>query len=233
MPMTTPKLEFGSVPDYFECVEQGDDPLWGSITGSHMWRMQRPDSDFDAYIAYAASPRKVLLGRMNGGGSNIIKGNWDITTFEINAIVQQLLKGNINHVLGVLSPVKPWPATPWLAKLQNIITHNFAKSIYNSVNGFARHNLHLYFEKEVKQNVNKEKKLNQIGRVVQFGTSVLLSGRVHFKRWSGTHEELNASLKELEKAHNTSYLPERVPEEPFVQFLIDLRREQMKRFINE
>jgi len=232
MPATTLKLDFGTVPDYFQFIED-DEPLWGSIVGSHMWRMQRPDSDFDGYIGYAANPRKILLGRIKGGGINTVLGNWDVMSTEISAIIQQLLKGNINHILGVLSPINPWPPTKWLAELQDIVTHNFARSIYHSVNGLARHNLHLYFEKDIKKDVNKEKKLNQIGRVVQFGISVLVGGRVRFQRWSGTHEELIASIKELEEAHNRSYLPERVPEAPFVQFLLDLRREQMKKFLGE
>jgi len=83
--------------------------LYNSITGSHAWQMERPDSDFDFWVIYQAPSRSFLLGNTHHGGhetkgifTNGIK--WDKSSFEIGQHVRDLMGGNINHVVCLLSP---------------------------------------------------------------------------------------------------------------------------------
>ena len=83
--------------------------LYNSITGSHAWQMERPDSDFDFWVIYQAPSRSFLLGNTHHGGhetkgtfTNGIK--WDRSSFEIGQHVRDLIGGNINHVVCLLSP---------------------------------------------------------------------------------------------------------------------------------
>ena len=42
--------------------------LWRSVVGSHIWGMNRPDSDIDYYICYAVDPRDFWLGNIHDHG---------------------------------------------------------------------------------------------------------------------------------------------------------------------
>jgi len=73
--------------------------------GSHMWRMNRPNSDDDYFEVYLGSTRHILLGgsfRLTQGRDEL--GRLDWSCHELGVMVEQLIKGNINFIIGVNSP---------------------------------------------------------------------------------------------------------------------------------
>jgi len=78
--------------------------LFTTIIGSHIWRMNRPDSDLDLAVVYMTDSKNVLLGE-SLKGSQKQKGNEDIVYYEISHVISNLLKGNCNYQWAVMSPI--------------------------------------------------------------------------------------------------------------------------------
>lgn len=145
--------------------------LYTSVVGSHAWEMQRPDSDWDFWMIYQVPSKEFLLGRRHEGGhesSGTIYGKgepWDLSKFEIGHHVNQLMKGNINHMISVFAPSVQTmggksPAPCWKCmfkepgnqswvkrELMRIISENPAKNIFHSINGMTTANLKKFFKK--------------------------------------------------------------------------------------
>lgn len=155
--------------------------LYTSVVGSHAWGMERPDSDWDFWSIYQVPSREFLLGRRHEGGhesSGTLYGHgepWDLSKFEIGHHINQLMKGNINHVVAVFAPRAGtmggnWqnPAPSWKSMfkepgnqpvvkkdLMRILAENPAKNIYRSVNGMTTANLKKYFKKGARLSIEQ------------------------------------------------------------------------------
>ena len=281
--------------------------LYNSITGSHAWRMERMDSDFDYWVIYRAPSRSFLLGNSHRGGHEThghfplipssvedngksivnVPISWDKSSFEIGQHVRDLMGGNINHVVCLLSPSTvpfngkdpgseqrsimfdrkvirqffqgaPWGSidrntTPIKShklvklKLRHIFKSNPSKNIYKSINGMTTHNIRKYFVPEHRpgkpnpayipntdeNDPVRKKKIGQIRRLVEFGYRVLLEEKYELRPvdiQDGSDTEvmiLEQWQEDLEHAYNASDLPEKPDAEPFEEFLLDLRMEDL------
>jgi len=185
--------------------------LWETVVGSHMWQMNRPDSDLDLYICYIADFRSFLVGNLHMSGHQTITEEVDVSKFEIGHIVNQIQKGNLNHLMGVMSPVVDQSSYA-LIELQELITKHPTKNAFNSIKGLAQHNIKHFLE-EKKQGVADDfklffKKLNTITRSLRFGITLLEKGIFEFKPTKDTDPLVAYDLvKELEIAYQNSSLP--------------------------
>lgn len=199
--------------------------LWVTNVGSHMWRMNRPDSDVDLFRCYAASTEEILSGIVAPGGTHFSQQDGtDLQSHEVGAWVEQLLKMNPNYLWGLFSPLVVRERGRYRKDLAALIRAGLSKQVYWPVMGMIASNRRKYVESGRDPS---PKRINQMVRAGRWGRSVLLygqpdrfmpiengsilqNGRVVE---SGTPEAVEVTLERLDSAYRTSILPERVPEE--------------------
>jgi predicted nucleotidyltransferase len=204
--------------------------LWKTNVGSHMWRMNRPDSDIDEFEIYIVPTRDILRGIYRQNSHQTITETVDTSRHEIGKCIDQLINGNVNFVLGVMSPII-LQDSPELQELRQIYLANLSKNIYNSSHGMALSNYKKYFEtgKDVSR-----KKLAQILRVIQFAEHFLIKKELRFEPIP-PNEDISASLvksKILELEQFKDYLsddelPQKPNPEPYRDFLEKVRRKEL------
>jgi len=128
--------------------------VWRSTVGSHMWGMNHAGSDFDIFEVIIQNTHEVLAGRQIRGGKEEKSDNppTDKTIYEIGHVVEQLQKGNINFLWGLVSPVSVY--TEWgkgfQSELKKIVLDNLPKNFIHSITGLVRQNLAKYYGISVK-----------------------------------------------------------------------------------
>ena len=156
-----------------EKLPEGYRHLFSTLTGSHVWNMQHCDSDKDLFVCYAAPSVDFLLGKTHNNGHHSINRGVDRTSMEIGKVVNQVLKGNINYLVYILSPVVEF-TTPEHKKLVDMTYLNLSRKSYRSIRGFA------YDEFSKKVGTDNEKDTQKVRRSILrtliFGTT-LLGGR--------------------------------------------------------
>ncbi|HDM35643.1 MAG TPA: hypothetical protein ENG09_00110, partial [Candidatus Syntrophoarchaeum butanivorans] len=76
-----------------------------TVTGSHMWAMNRPDSDIDLFTVFQVPSKTILVGDSYEKSKFIQKNGEDIHMHEVGKVVEMLIKNNVNFVWGVTSPL--------------------------------------------------------------------------------------------------------------------------------
>jgi len=200
--------------------------LFITNVGSHLWKMNRPDSDVDLYKVYIAPSENFLLGKMHMGGHEGKSGNTETVSFEVGHVIKQLKGGNLNHLLGVMSNIILETSSEH-AELQKILSENIGKNCYHSIHGMSWHNYKRYFEDSPKTRLDEleyKKKLGQIGRVIKFGINLLRGGGFMFESYQPkSWWDIRKMLEELDESYKTSLLPEQSDGEVFDDFLLRLR----------
>ena len=119
-------------------------PLFTTIIGSHVWKMNTPKSDIDEATIYIASTKNIL----NGKGiqkTTFQTGPIDRTNKEIGAVIENLIQCNINDLIIVLSPLNPiYTYKNYQKDLQKIIKNNISKNCFYSISGLGSSNYHKY-----------------------------------------------------------------------------------------
>jgi len=194
--------------------------LFVTEVGSSMWGMQRPDSDTDLFQVYVASTKDILRGTADVRSKFIQVDNQDIAVHEVGKVVEQLIKGNFNFLVGVMSPVVV-ESNEFHRELVDIVKNNVAKNCYHSIRGLAVHNYKKYIESEKDPS---ERRCNKIIRVLKFGVNLLRTREFVFKPIvGGTPEEVLRWLSELDLVYTTSRLPDRPDEGEFREWLYKVR----------
>ena len=212
--------------------------LWKTDVGSWMWKMNRPDSDHDYYVSYIFDSRSFLLGNLHDHGHQTRNETGDESKLEVGAVVKQLLKGNVNHLWGILSPLVEITSEEHDV-LRSIVKRNPATNCYNSIMGLAMHNLRDYFDsptsKQKAQNLMQEnealyrKKLNIIARSLAFGISIFEGKGYLFTPTNYTQRsEIDELLREFENAYASSSLPKKPDVSAFEKFLFECRMKNLK-----
>ena len=194
-----------------------------TTVGSHIWKMNHKDSDIDIFQIYVEPTKNILNGTAKKKSYFKQIDNTDYAIHEAEKVVNMLLTGNINFIVGVLSP-EPNKVTPELLELKEITHNNLAKNCFHSINGMAIHNQMKYEEK----GRMTKKKWNQLIRALDFGIRILSGDGVQFKPVKNGHSLLfDAKLLTLLTSYNLSRLPEKPDEKPFRKWLYDLRIKEM------
>ena len=199
--------------------------LGKTMIGSHIWNMNHKDSDEDYFEIYAENMEDILTNKATYKSTFTQCDGVDTHSHEVSHVIEQLLKGNINYVLGVLSPIIKYK-TPEFMELRKIARNNLSKNCFHSINGMSEGNYIKYVlnDKDV-----TEHKCNQILRAIQFGIILLQKGKVEFKPYTGgTSDEILERLSELQWSHEISPLSETPNEWLFREWLKGYRITQIK-----
>jgi len=194
-----------------------------TVTGSHMWGMNRPDSDIDLFTVFQVPSKTILVGDSYEKSKFIQKNGKDIHMHEVGKVIEMLIKNNVNFVWGVTSPLFVEGDERIYKELGEIARSLLSKQIYKPVQGLAIHNYKKYIES--KKDVS-EKRCNTITRSIIFGITAL-NGEIKYTPTKGANPDaINVLLSELDAAYENSKLPER-PDGDAVrkakEWLFDLR----------
>ena len=227
------KLQIGI--DLGELEEIADNrmkTLFISCVGSHMWGMQSPESDIDLVMIYIAPTRSLLRGekilptvrqQITARGGEI----YDTLGWEIGHLINQLIKGNVNAIWYVTSPLLVKPSFIQ-EELSALVQANLCRQTYHSLKGMAESQI----KSEEKPGKNPRiagKGFRTALRTINFGILLLLEGMICFAPvlHSPDAEEVMEKMHQLEEAYEASRLPDRPDEEAFREFLSRLRLEEM------
>lgn len=204
--------------------------LYESVVGSHMWKMDHALSDLDIFYVYAEDPKRILDGTANTRSQMFQETKdgkkVDIAYHEVGHLVDQLLKGNINYVVGITTPIvrKDHPA---FAELRNLMKVHAARNVYHSVRGMATGNIEKYMVKEAD---TSNKKCAQIIRTIRFAEILLKEGVYRYETPPNNlrPEDVIKALAALDETFRASSLPMDPDPKPFRAWLLKLRLDQMK-----
>jgi uncharacterized protein len=204
--------------------------LFISCVGSHMWGMQSPESDIDLVVIYIAPTRAILRGeRISLTVRQEIAArdgeNYDTLGWEIGHLINQLIKGNVNAIWYVTSPLVIKPSVIQ-EELSALVQANLCRDTYHSIKGMA--------ESQIKSEEKPKiagKGYRTALRTINFGIKLLSEGRICFASVLCTPkaEEVMEKMCRLEEAYEASRLPERPDEDAFRELLLRLRIEEMAR----
>jgi len=156
--------------------------LFKTVTGAHIWSMEHKGSDTDVFECYQTPTLDLLRG--TGGIRSFFEphkeSNRDIARHEIQTVVNQLLKGNLNFVIGVMSPIVE-QTSPVHKELVDLFTKHPPRNLYHSCRGMAVHNVKLYQD----ELDFRPKKVNMILRLLRMGISYLNTGNLFFEPYKG------------------------------------------------
>lgn len=206
--------------------------LFTTIVGSQLFKMNHPGSDIDYFSVYIVPTRDILRGINRGGGSHCgkEKGN-DKASHEIGMVIEKLIKGDINCLMGILSPLVQYDYKGTLIELSTLVEqHCKTKVCADSIRGLAIHNYKKYI---VGSDTSKEyditKKCGLIVRSLLFGINIFRGAGFRFEPvFNQTPDDVKIMLKTFDIALLDSYIPDTTPEEPFRDFLEKLRLEDLK-----
>jgi len=211
--------------------------LFTTTIGSHLWSMEHANSDTDLFQVYVASTEDILKGTANLKSIFIQKDNVDTHKHEVGKVIEQLLKGNLNFLVGVVSPIvnacyayeEPigdgsceYEMKLPLYELQKIVKENIAKNCYHSIHGLAVGNYKKYIESGLD---NTPQRCAKVLRTLAFGITLLYTGKFEFAPKTGEDgaETIIRWLGGLEQAYKSSTLPEKPNEKPFREWLYNIR----------
>jgi len=218
--------------------------LWTTIIGSHMWGMEQEGSDLDVMEVYIAGSEEFLMrkGGIYEGGkrSELYGGMIDIVKYEIGFFIENLIKGNCNFIWGLMSPLVVFRKGASITSLQidaysneleelrEIFKDNLSKACYHSIKGLAMQNARKYLERD-RHTKKWMKKLTLICRTVEFGINLIKNKKILFKKADdNTMYGYSSLMNKLDKAYEDSDLPEKTDEQPFLDYLLKLRLENLK-----
>ena len=183
--------------------------LFISCVGSHMWCMQNEESDIDLVMIYIAPTRALLRGerisstirqQITARGGEI----YDTLGWEIGHLINQLIKGNVNAIWYVTSPLIIKPSIIQ-EELSALVQANLCRQTYHSIKGMA--------ESQIKSEEKPKiagKGYRTALRTINFGIMLLTEGRIRFAPvlHSPGAGEVMEKMGQLEEAYEASCLPD-------------------------
>ena len=201
--------------------------LFRTIVGSTLYGMNGPNSDIDYFKVYVDLSDDILLGIADQKSSSYkdSDGN-DIASHEIGHVINNLLKGNINYIQGVTSPLVHSGAND-VYPLNVLTRATISKNCFGSINGLAKGNYEKYIIKNTKgrHEGGLQKKINIICRELEVGIHIMDTGKIDFlnhKSFYGV-EDIEGLLEDFIISKENSSLPDYPPTFPFHDYLLDIR----------
>jgi predicted nucleotidyltransferase len=206
--------------------------LFETVVGSHAWKMNKPKSDFDIFQVYQIPTRYILSGGYEDKTALCAKENGnDVSRHEIGNVIEQLLKGNFNYIVGICSPIINEDKYGYLKELSKITKRNLAKNIHHSTLGLASHQKRKYLDHPEKSYSSEEiqKKINLIVRSLMFGEWILREGKINFYPIVDQEKtEIQYWINRINEAYELSELPKVPNPTEFREFLYKIRMDELK-----
>jgi predicted nucleotidyltransferase len=202
--------------------------LFTTIYGSHLWKMDTPTSDYDIAEIYIVPTNIILSGSsypktlpQRKYESNDIKV--EKTYWEVGHLIDYLIKGNQNAIWMTCSPLI-LKTCKHHKMLRKIVEQNLCKNAYHACRGMAESQL-----KDVYKRNLGMKGLRQAWRTLNFGIELLARNKLVFDSapMEVSTELCHSMLGNLESCYAYSNLPMFSNEEPFRNWLYDLRMEYL------
>lgn len=142
----------------------------------------------------------------------------------MGVVISQLLKGNVNYLWGVLSPIVI-ESSRELERLRDITRRGIAKNCSYSIRGLAYHNYHEHVEPYALPSDQLTKKCNTIVRTLKFGIGILEGRGFQFEPVPDmTPQNVVYHIERLEEAMVETSLPDTPPnEDEFREYLLGIR----------
>lgn len=204
--------------------------LWRTTVGSHIWKMNHPGSDLDYFDCFAVSTRDILDGSIQPGTAHFKSSELeDVQNHEVGKWVQELLKSNMNYIIGVHSPLVVDDQFGLLEALRDIARRNMAKNLAPSLNGMVTHNVNLYERRFTEESEwERLKRLKCCARHLKFGIA-WMDGRIEFEPVEDPSlQDVRALQKEFTEAVAASKLPEKPLEQAYRNLLFDIRIRELQ-----
>jgi predicted nucleotidyltransferase len=202
--------------------------LFISCVGSHMWGMQNEESDIDLVMIYIVPTRALLRGEriLPTVRQEITaqKGEiYDTLGWEVGHLINQLIKGNVNAIWYVTSPLVIKPSIIQ-EELSALVQANLCKETYHSIKGMAQSQI----KSEEKPKI-AGKGYRTALRTINFGIRLLSEGRICYAPvlHNPGAREVMEKMDQLQKAYEASLLPDLPDPEAFRDFLMRLRMEDL------
>lgn len=178
---------------------------------------------------YAQDPSEVLVGDIPRPECIQNLPLVDLNRFEIGHVVRQLEKGNINFIVGVMSP-RVIVTSLWHKGLKRVFRDNPSKALCNSIIGLAEGHLKKYGD--CVDDDLRRKKLAHAIRVCEYGIRYLRedgkfpeNGFEPVPLENGTVSRLMEAITMLKQARALSDLPDAPEHQPFGDYLFTVRRD--------
>jgi len=191
-----------------------------------MWNMETPDSDHDYMIIYQQSTKEILSGYPYYTGKaqhTKISGNkiYDCQFMEIGHLINLLIKGNINAIWIVTSPIIKHDSKI-LQTLREIVLHNLSKRSYDSLRGMS---ISQYNDAIKRPNTRENKAYKACLRILKFGKYMFDTGNLNYMpvKHLIIKEEIDNAFEQLDLSHRFTQLPNEPDESAFREFLYNIR----------
>lgn len=205
--------------------------LFTTTCGSHAWKMNTETSDIDLFTVYIVPSKSILDGTNHGHNSHFSTSDIeDNVSHEIGKVINELIKGNINFLVGVLSPIINYQYKSYLDDLKELVIFNCqTKACANSIRGLAIHNYKKYIiGSDTAKEYDITKKCNSINRNLLFGMNALSGNGFKFIPVKHqTPEDVKFMLSEFDKSLINSTLSEKTNSESFRKYLLDIRLNEL------
>lgn len=200
--------------------------IWQSEIGSRIWKMENDKSDYDRFCCVTFPAKRILEGITfpKSERSTIISDGdvIDIIYMEAGHVVNLLLKGNINMILAITSPIVYY-GDERFNLLKRIVLENLSTASYPSIYGMAKRQFLEYRKK------GNEKFLRASICILRFGCA-LMRGKIIYEPVTDNIPSpkdgiaiYSREIKRLSAAFCESTLSPHVDETPFRKWLYDTR----------
>lgn len=207
--------------------------LWTTEVGSAMWGMFQPGkSDHDYITVRACATRDILKGyrihetweQVKYMGDDEVE--IDESFIEIGHLVNYLMKGNVNYLWAVTSPIVIRDH-PLLEHLKRIVLNNPSRLPYHSLSGMTKSQK---LDETKRPRLAGGKGYRTAARTALFGCKLLRDWTFDYKvpetlvNLDISLEDVETYTAELDNAYTESTLPDSINEENFRQFLYGVRK---------
>lgn len=203
--------------------------LWRTQVGSHLWKMNHEGSDNDYFAVHITPTEDILNGSITKLSSKVmkIKGD-DYVSHEVGKVVDELIKGNINFLIGIMSDIIVYDRSCYLYELRDLIKeYGQTKACVHSIKGLAIHN-YTKFILGNENDPNISKKCKIINRSLVFGINLLNGNGFQFNPvMVNTPKHVCNIFRIFNESVENSKLPETINPKPFRDWLYNLRLDEL------
>jgi len=203
--------------------------LWKTQIGSHLWKMNHEGSDNDYFTVHIVPSEDILNGSITKLSSKVMKIEGDdFVSHEVGKVVDEIIKGNVNFLTGIMSNIIVYDRSCYLYELRDLIKeYGQTKACVHSIKGIAMGNYTRYvLGNENNPTINK--RCGIINRSLLFSINLLSGEGFKFVPViNTTPDDVCYMFEVFERAIETSNLFENTPPKPFRDWLYNLRLDEL------